>query len=284
MAARRARDSRRRYATAPKTRTLRVTPGFSVPGMPCPRLPSEARPGPWTKDRSRSHELAISSRCLDQLLRRNCQVRILDQPGDPAPAEIPVQAHAEPAQMADVGWDEVAIGLRRNQHPLDLRRRRAPDREAPVAVVVVMVRDEGPLAADEECRRPMAGPFASLGEGQADLSDPGQNTAAGWPRHALIVARGHVSPPVSRCLTPMRRLGRCRRRREAILQWPPGRPSPTKSRRATFARWQSRLSATEAMCWPCSRNPSAITGICSACCPWTASSLRRTSGISRPRT
>src|SRR3989449_10371468 len=131
--------------------------------MPCPRLPSEARPGLWTKDRSRSHEVAIYSGCLDQLLRRNGQIRVLDQPGDLAPAEIPVEAHAEPAQMADVGWDEVAVGLRCNQHPLDLRRRRAPDREPAVAVVVVVVCDEGPLAADEERRRPVARPLASLG-------------------------------------------------------------------------------------------------------------------------
>src|SRR3989449_9806036 len=139
-----------------------VTPGFSVPGVPCLRLPSEARPDPGRKDRSRSHEVAIYSRCLDQLLRRNGQIRVLDQPGDLAPAEIPIEAHAEPAQMADVGWDEVAIGLRRNQHPLDLRRRRTPDRQPSIAVVVVMVRDEGPLAADEELLRPMARRVASL--------------------------------------------------------------------------------------------------------------------------
>src|SRR3989442_9826638 len=189
-----------------------VTPGSSVPGVPCPRLPSEARPDPGRKDRSRSHEVAINSRGLYQLLRRNGQVCVLDQPGDLAPAEIPVEAHAQPAQMADVGWDEVAIGLRRDQHPLDLRRRRAPDREAPVAVVGVMVRDEGPLAADEERRRPMAGPFASLGEGQADLSDPGQNAAGGGARSAPILEPAYGCPPFRRSVAPIKTLGSLRRR------------------------------------------------------------------------
>lgn len=54
------------------------------------------------------------------------------------------------------------IGL--DQHPLDLRFRGTPERQPSVAVVIIHVGNEGPLAANKECRRSMAWPFAGFGE------------------------------------------------------------------------------------------------------------------------
>lgn len=58
---------------------------------------------------------------FDQLLRRDGQVRVLDGSGDLVPPEVPIEANTDPAEIADIGWDEVVLGRGLDQRPLDVR-------------------------------------------------------------------------------------------------------------------------------------------------------------------
>ena len=81
---------------------------------------------------------------------------------------------AEPAAVADVRRDEEPLRVEVDERRLDARRGRAPDREAPVAVVVRQHHQERALAADEERRRAVAESLARLGKRETDFADPRQ--------------------------------------------------------------------------------------------------------------
>jgi len=71
------------------------------------------------------------------------------------------------------------LGRGADKHPLHLRLRGTPERKPPIAVVVVHVHDECPLAADEERRRAVARPLDGFRERKTDLPDPREDAAAG---------------------------------------------------------------------------------------------------------
>src|SRR5581483_2986882 len=96
---------------------------------------------------------------------------------------------------ADIGRDEVAVGVGLDEHRLRQGRRRAPDREATVAMVVVDHGRELP-PAPKEGRRAVAGTLARLGQLEAEppdavddlglrhagkASNRTRRTNAGWP-------------------------------------------------------------------------------------------------------
>lgn len=70
------------------------------------------------------------------------------------------------------------VGRTLDQHPLHISSRRTPDGETSIAVMVVMVLDEGSLAADEKRGRTMTRPLAGLMEREADLTKPCERAAA----------------------------------------------------------------------------------------------------------
>src|SRR5207248_8826122 len=100
----------------------------------------------------------------------------------------------EPAAVPDVRRPEEAVGVRGDEKLLVPGRRRAPDREAPVAVMVVEQHEEAFLVTHEEARRPVAQPLARLRKPETDPPEPLEG------RLPLCLARvrhnyGSVPPP-----------------------------------------------------------------------------------------
>jgi hypothetical protein len=85
--------------------------------------------------------------------------------------ELPVETQSEPAAVTDVRRAEEPLGVGLDEHLLDAVLGRSPQREPPVAVVVVQDHREGALVPDEEGRVPVAQPLAGLGKGEAELAD-----------------------------------------------------------------------------------------------------------------
>src|SRR5215217_462980 len=123
---------------------------------------------------------------VHERLGRHGDVGVLDRARDRVPVQAAIEPHADPAPMTDVRRDEVELRLRLDEPALEPVRRRAPEREAAVAVVVVEVHHERALAADEERGRAVAQPLLRLGEREAVLADPGQR-ALGWIVHGATV-------------------------------------------------------------------------------------------------
>ena len=76
--------------------------------------------------------------------------------------------------MTDVGRHEVALRVGADQHPLHALLGGAPDREPPVAVMIVQHHRKGTLALVEERRRAVAQPLARVGQRETDLTDLAQ--------------------------------------------------------------------------------------------------------------
>src|SRR5258706_5228321 len=89
--------------------------------------------------------------------------------------------------MPEVRRPKEAVGVRGDEELLVSGRRSAPDREAPVAVVVVEQHQEAFLVAHEEARRAVAQPLVRFGQSETDAPESFQN---GLP---FCLARvGHV--------------------------------------------------------------------------------------------
>src|SRR5437762_3159140 len=73
----------------------------------------------------------------DEALRGDAAVGVGQDAGDFVPVDVDVEAHAEPAPVAHIGRPEEALGLLGDEFGLYAGRRRAPDAEDPVAVMVV---------------------------------------------------------------------------------------------------------------------------------------------------
>jgi hypothetical protein len=105
---------------------------------------------------------------LDERLRRNTRVSILDRPCDLVPVQPPIQPHPDPAAVADVGRAEVVLGLGAHQRLLHALGRGAPQRQAPVAVMVVEEHHECLAPAHEEGRLAVREALGHFGEPEAD--------------------------------------------------------------------------------------------------------------------
>src|SRR5207302_10957022 len=79
----------------------------------------------------------VAFELLDQPLRRDGAERVLDDAADLVPVEIAVEADAEPAPMPHVRRHEELVRVGVDEQLLVAGRGGAPDREAPVAVVLV---------------------------------------------------------------------------------------------------------------------------------------------------
>ena len=110
----------------------------------------------------------------DQPLGRDLPVGVGADLRHLVPVRVDIEAHAEPAPLADVGRPEEPLRLLLDQLGLDAGRRGAPDGQPAVLVVVVEEHDERLLAPNEEGRRAVARPLGDLREVQADAPDVGQ--------------------------------------------------------------------------------------------------------------
>src|SRR6185503_1072675 len=63
----------------------------------------------------------------DELRRRHFAIRILDEPGDDLPIGLPVDAHADPALVPDVGRTEEMHWILLDETLLHARPRGKPD-------------------------------------------------------------------------------------------------------------------------------------------------------------
>jgi len=79
--------------------------------------------------------------------------------------------------VTDVRRHEELLRVGLDEQALIARRRRAPDREAPVAVVVVEHHQEAPLPAHEEGRRAVTQAFAGLRQRETDRPDARKGVA-----------------------------------------------------------------------------------------------------------
>jgi len=85
--------------------------------------------------------------------------------------------------MAHIRWHEELLRIGIRQELLDPVRRRTPDREAAVAVVVRQHHQKGPLATNEKRGRAVAQTFAGLRKGETDLADAIEDSyAIHYPR------------------------------------------------------------------------------------------------------
>src|SRR5437588_4993595 len=76
------------------------------------------------------------SRRRDELRRSHLGPGVFTDPGELVPVEAAVEPHAEPPAVADVRRDEEPLRVGLDEHALHPVGSGAPDREAPVAVVV----------------------------------------------------------------------------------------------------------------------------------------------------
>src|SRR2546425_9264575 len=125
------------------------------------------------------------SKDSDKLFWRDGDVRLLDRAGDRVPVEPFVELHADPAAVADVRRDKVMLRVGLHETALHPGRRRAPQRETTVRMVVVHVGHER-LLTDEPRRRAVTRALARLGKRKTDLADAPERVGAG------AEARGHI--------------------------------------------------------------------------------------------
>ena len=91
----------------------------------------------------------------------------------------PTQPHPDPAAVADVGRAEEHVGLLVDHLLLHARRRRAPDAEDAVAVVIVDEHRDRLLVPHEPRRRAVTRPLGDLGKRRAHLPHPGELAVVG---------------------------------------------------------------------------------------------------------
>src|SRR5829696_3401153 len=120
---------------------------------------------------TRPRGLAARPGLLHQLRRRDLDVSVLEDPRELVPVELPVEAQAEPAAVPEVRRTEEPLGVGLDEHLLNAALGRSPQRERPVAVVVVQDHREGALVPDEKGRVTVAQPLAGLRKGEAELAD-----------------------------------------------------------------------------------------------------------------
>ena len=121
--------------------------------------------------RDRAGALGSVPRGLDELWGSDVRIGVLDDPGQLMPIQPAIEANAQPAAMPHVRWHEELLRIGIRQELLNAVRRRAPDREAPVAVMVREHHQEGSLATNEKGGRAVAQALAGLGKRKADLAD-----------------------------------------------------------------------------------------------------------------
>ena len=113
---------------------------------------------------------------------------LLDARGDGPPVRVEIEPRADRAARAEVGRDEEAAWVGADDHRLRAQRRLAPDRDAPVAMVVVREHDER-LAADLEARRAVVDAFGRLGQREADRAEPLEDVHPGMLRRSVLRLR-----------------------------------------------------------------------------------------------
>lgn len=112
-----------------------------------------------------------------------------DDAGDLVPLQVAVEAHAQPAAVADVGRPEEPLGVGLDHRLLGADRGRAPQRQRPVAVVVIPdLRELAP--ADEPGGRAVAQTLLGSRQRQADRAQPPQNGLVQSPAAASWAAWG----------------------------------------------------------------------------------------------
>src|SRR5439155_11484246 len=80
--------------------------------------------------------LAISVQACDQSGRRHLPIPGRDQAGDDTPVGLPVDAHADPAEVTDVGGSEELHRILLDDRLLHSRSRGEPDRDVVRAMMV----------------------------------------------------------------------------------------------------------------------------------------------------
>jgi predicted phosphodiesterase len=123
----------------------------------------------WTRC-PRSRSPSSSSSALNQRLRRDLGVGVLDRARDLVPGQPGVELDADPTAVADVRRAEVVLGLAVDERLLHPGRRGAPEREAAIAMVVVDVHHERLLAADEPGWLTVGRAFGDLGQREAEFA------------------------------------------------------------------------------------------------------------------
>src|SRR4029453_3924753 len=101
--------------------------------------------------------------------------------------------NAEPAEVTDVRGPEEAFGIRLDEIRLNIGTRSTPDRQPPVAVVVVEKHYEARLVSDEEGRATVARAFRCFWQRQADRAHFGERLGdLAWrkPAHPARLFRG----------------------------------------------------------------------------------------------
>src|SRR5215207_9438 len=124
----------------------------------------------------------IEVRGLDELARCDGDVGVFDDARDLVPVQPTVETNPEPAAMPDVRGAEVVPGVAVDERLLHPFGRRAPQRQPPVAVVVVEIHHEALLLADEERRLAVAEALARLGKREAQLADAVKRCRHGYAR------------------------------------------------------------------------------------------------------
>lgn len=146
---------------------------------------------------------------FDQPGGRHLGVGVLGDARDLFPGQPAVEAKPEPAAVPDVRRDEEPLGIGLHEHSLHAGGGGAPDREAPVAVVVGQHHQECALAANEERRRAVTEPLARLGQPEAELAQPcedlfsllfgdyGRSLTLTWMMHSSAPSLAESAAPSS---------------------------------------------------------------------------------------
>ena len=147
---------------------------------------------------------------------RDRAVGVLDDLRDLGPVGAAIEPHAEPTAMPDVSRHVEPIGLLADELRLRTGRRRAPEPENAVAVMVVVERHERLLARDEPRRRAVTQSLGGLGQRHADRTHtlerslPGHAARLGFhPWRVTLMRSSSTSPGMpsasrarARCCSP----------------------------------------------------------------------------------
>ena len=104
-------------------------------------------------------------------------IRLADDLSHLVPVGVDVEVDADPATVSDVRRPEELVGLGVDELGLDTGGRRAPDRDAVGAVVVVVQRAQRRLVADEERGCAVARALGDLGELGTDAPEACERVA-----------------------------------------------------------------------------------------------------------
>src|SRR5205814_1518656 len=140
-----------------------------------------------------------------------------DDAGDLLPVEVAVEANPQPATVPDVGRSKEPFRVGLDHRLLGADRRRTPEGQLPVAVVVVPDLGELP-PADEPGRRLVAQALLGSRQGQADLPEAAedrlvQSPAAAEAGSLTVAGMCRLNQPAIRFSRSIRRSGRPERER-----------------------------------------------------------------------